>query len=93
MPQIDVSKQSLNTLIIVIGIGLLLYDFVAKPDVVYFKISGLVILMFGLYKSTKQWTSDNRTDHPEEESSDSDFSSDFDEDDDLDVDNVSQNGK
>jgi hypothetical protein len=61
MPDINVPKQSYNTLIIVIGIGLLLYDFIANPEVIYFKISGLVVLMFGLYKSTKQWSSDNNS--------------------------------
>ncbi len=61
MPNINAPKQSLNTLIILIGAGLLLYDFIAKPDEIYFKIAGLVILMFGLYKSTQQWTSDNKS--------------------------------
>ena len=61
MSQINASKQTLNTIIIVVGIGLLLYDFVNNPEVVYYKISGLVILMFGLYKSTQQWTSDNKS--------------------------------
>lgn len=59
MPDINVSKQSFNTLIIIVGIGLLLYDFIATPEVIYYKISGLIILMFGLYKSTKQWSADN----------------------------------
>jgi hypothetical protein len=71
MPDINVPKQSYNTLIIVIGIGLLLYDFIANPEVIYFKISGLVILMFGLYKSTKQWSSDNNS------NSDDDFDEDL----------------
>lgn len=62
MSQINASKQTLNTIIIVVGIGLLLYDFIAKPEAVYFKILGLVVLMFGLYKSTQQWTSDNKSD-------------------------------
>ncbi|QTY26631.1 hypothetical protein [Flavobacterium sp. CS20] len=65
MPNINASKQSFNTLIILIGAGLLLYDFIAKPNEIYFKIAGLVILMFGLYKSTQQWTSDNKTDDNE----------------------------
>ena len=62
MSQINASKQTVNTIIIVVGIGLLLYDFIAKPEAVYFKISGLVVLMYGLYKSTQQWTSDNKSD-------------------------------
>ena len=62
MSQINASKQTVNTIIIVVGFGLLLYDFIAKPEAVYFKILGLVVLMFGLYKSTQQWTSDNKSD-------------------------------
>ncbi|RRO23211.1 hypothetical protein [Flavobacteriaceae bacterium 14752] len=69
MPNINAPKQSLNTLIIVIGAGLLLYDFIAKPSEIYFKIAGLVILMFGLYKSTQQWTSDNKSENNTEDSS------------------------
>ena len=68
MSQINASKQSYNTLIIIIGIALLLYDFIANPNQVYFKIAGLVILMFGLYKSTKQWTSDNKPEDPNDSS-------------------------
>ncbi|MGX1025132.1 hypothetical protein [Psychroflexus sp. MBR-150] len=72
MPNINASKQSFNTLIILIGAGLLLYDFIAKPNEIYFKIAGLVILMFGLYKSTQQWTSDNKTDDNENSTEDDD---------------------
>ena len=67
MSQINASKQTVNTIIIVAGIGLLLYDFISKPEEVYFKISGLIILMFGLYKSTQQWTSDNKSNDVAEE--------------------------
>lgn len=71
MPDIDAPKQTYNTLIIVLGIGLLLYDFISNPDVIYFKIAGLIILMFGLYKSTKQWTADNEKE--DEDNSDDTF--------------------
>lgn len=67
MSQINASKQTVNTIIIVTGIGLLMYDFISKPEDVYFKIFGLVILMFGLYKSTQQWTSDNKSNDVAEE--------------------------
>ena len=68
MSKINTSKQTVNTIIIFAGIGLLLYDFITKPEAIYFKILGLVVLMFGLYKSTQQWSSDNKsTDISEEE--------------------------
>jgi len=72
MPNINASKQSINTLIIIIGAALLLYDFISKPDEIYFKIAGLAILMFGLYKSTQQWTSDNKSENNSEEESQDD---------------------
>jgi hypothetical protein len=67
MPNINTSKQGFNTLIILSGAALMVYDFVVNPDVVYFKIGGLVVLMFGLYKSTRQWTSDNSKKDPEDD--------------------------
>ena len=67
MPNINASKQGFNTLIIIIGAGLLLYDFIANPVEVYFTIGGLVILMFGLYKSTRQWATDNTSNDSENE--------------------------
>lgn len=91
MPQVNVSKQSLNTLIIVFGAGLLIYDFVNKPDEVYFKIGGLVILMYGLYKSTKQWSSDNKSDEDDEDVIDK--SNAVDKDIELDDDNIKNNGQ
>jgi len=65
MPNINTTKQGINTVIILAGAGLLLFDFIVKPVEVYYKIGGLVILMFGLYKSTRQWTSDNKGNAPE----------------------------
>ena len=56
---INTKKQGVFTTFILIGAALLIYDLVEKPDVVYYKIIGLVLLMFGLYNSTKQWAQDN----------------------------------
>ncbi len=81
MPQVNVSKQALNTVIILIGAVLLIYDFIAEPKEVYYKIGGLVILMFGLYKSTQQWTSDNNTQDEADDLIEEDFDDvDFDDD-------------
>jgi hypothetical protein len=73
MSKVNVSKQSMNALIIFAGAGLLIYDFVVNPAEVYFKIAGLVILMFGLYKSTQQWSSDNNSEDQEEEDAQDDI--------------------
>lgn len=92
MSSINAPKQTINTIIIVVGIGLLLYDFIANPVAVYFKISGLVILMFGLYKSTQQWTSDNKAEQQHEDNT-FDDNADLDEDVHLDDDNIKKNGQ
>ncbi|GGE31858.1 hypothetical protein [Psychroflexus planctonicus] len=56
---INTKKQAFYTVFIVIGAALLLYDLAFESDEVYLKVAGLVILMFGLYSSTRQWANDN----------------------------------
>lgn len=92
MPHVDVSKQSFNTLIIIIGAGLLIYDFTSNTENVFFKISGLVILMFGLYKSTQQWTTDNKAEEDQQDKT-IDKIDDFGDDIELDDDNIKNNGQ
>jgi len=60
----DVNKknQSINFIFILIGGGLLLYDLSQEETNVYISTIGLVFLMFGLYKSTRQWVDDNPKD-------------------------------
>lgn len=41
---------------------MLIYDLTGENENVYLKIGGLLILMIGLYNSTKQWASDNPKD-------------------------------
>lgn len=64
---INTKRQTLNAVLIIIGAGLLIYDLVSVQDIVYIKIAGLVILMIGLYNSTKQWASDNPKNKDENE--------------------------
>ncbi len=54
--------QTFNTFLIVIGAAILIYSLAYEQDEAYFQIGGLVILMYGLYKSTQQWVTDNKTD-------------------------------
>jgi len=91
MSSINAPKQTFNTIIIVVGIALLLYDFISNADVVYFKISGLVILMYGLYKSTQQWTSDNKSKQESEDNTENN-DADFDESVDLGEKTTKKNG-
>lgn len=71
---INTKRQAIFTLIILIGAGLLIYDLVEKTDVVYIKIIGLILLMFGLYNSTKQWAQDN----PKDQSNPAELDQEFD---------------
>ena len=61
-------KQSLNLIFILIGGGLLLYDLTQEGTDVYVSTIGLVLLMFGLYKSTRQWVDDNPKDDDQQNS-------------------------
>lgn len=56
---INTKKQAFYTIFIVIGAVILIYDLSTNSEEVYLKIVGLVLLMFGLYSSTRQWASDN----------------------------------
>jgi uncharacterized membrane protein YfcA len=56
---INTKKQAIYTIFIAIGAVLLIYDLAFASEEVYLKIIGLVLLMFGLYSSTRQWSSDN----------------------------------
>lgn len=62
-----IKKQVLNTGIIIIGALLLLYDLALDPESVYFKIAGLVILMFGLYNASKHWVGDQEKEEPNDD--------------------------
>ena len=67
---INTKKQAIYTAFIIVGAALLIYDLTGENESVYFKIGGLVILMIGLYNSTKQWASDNNKDNDKDESED-----------------------
>lgn len=60
---INTKKQAFYTTFIILGAVLLIYDLAFESEAVYFKIVGLVLLMFGLYSSTRQWASDNPKDN------------------------------
>jgi uncharacterized membrane protein YfcA len=60
---INTKRQAIYTAFIIIGAGLLIFDLIDTDDNVFIKIGGLVILMVGLYNSTKQWAKDNPKDN------------------------------
>jgi uncharacterized membrane protein len=64
------NSQIINTILIVLGGGLLIYAIAAENTHPYFKIGGLIIIMLGLYRATNYWVA-TKDDHKEEENKDS----------------------
>lgn len=60
------NSQVLNTILIVVGGGLLLYAIAAENAYPYFKIIGLITIMLGLYRATNFWV-ETKDDHKEDE--------------------------
>ena len=59
------NSQVINTALIIVGGALLLYSISAEDVSPYFKIIGLVIIMFGLYRATNFWVA-TKDDHKDE---------------------------
>lgn len=64
---VNIKKQTIFSVLIAIGAIMLLYDIATENELVELKIGGLVILMVGLYGSTRQWVDDNKKEIPQEE--------------------------
>lgn len=52
-------KKFIPLILMAIGGGLLVYTLIAKNEPVYFKIAGVAILMFGLYKISSKRPAEN----------------------------------
>ncbi|HEY9185377.1 MAG TPA: hypothetical protein VIM94_08635 [Salegentibacter sp.] len=63
------NTQLINTILIVVGGGLLLYAITVENANQYLKIAGLVIIMFGLFRATNFWVV-TKDDHKEENKED-----------------------
>ncbi|MCP9200760.1 hypothetical protein MKO06_12640 [Gramella sp. GC03-9] len=59
------NSQVLNTILIVVGAGILIYTLTGEDISPYFKIIGLVIIMLGLYRATNFWVA-TKDDHEED---------------------------
>lgn len=64
------NSQVLNSVLILIGGGCLIYAISVEDVSPYFKIVGLIIMMFGLYRATNFWvaTKDDHKDENEKQS-------------------------
>jgi len=60
------NSQIINTILIVVGGGLLIYAIAAENAHAYFKIIGLITIMLGLYRATNLWVA-TKDDHKEDE--------------------------
>lgn len=58
--------QVVNTILIVIGAGLLIYTIAVEEPQKYIQIIGFVIIMLGLYRATNHWV-ETKDDHKEEQ--------------------------
>lgn len=60
------SSQFLNSLFIILGGAILIYQLSGEEKNVYAMIVGLVLLMIGLYKATNFWV-ETKDDHKKEQ--------------------------
>lgn len=59
------NSQVINTFLIVVGGGFLLYEISGEEENVYVLIAGIIMLMLGLYRATNHWV-DTKDDHKNE---------------------------
>lgn len=60
------SKQLLNGFFIFLGALFLLYAVLFEDTNVYFKIAGLIMIMFGAYRASNHWV-EHKDDHLSDE--------------------------
>ncbi len=60
------SAQFINSMLILVGGAILLYEISGEERNVYSMIVGLVLLMYGLFKATNFWV-ETKDDHKEEQ--------------------------
>lgn len=63
------SSQFLNSMIILIGGAILIFEISGEERNVYLMILGLVLLMYGLYNATNFWV-ETKDDHKKEQEED-----------------------
>lgn len=63
----NTKKQLFSSLFILLGAILLIYGMIVENTNVYIKIVGIIVLMFGLYSSTRVWVEDNKQDNEKDD--------------------------
>jgi hypothetical membrane protein len=59
-------RQLLNSLVIITGAVLLVYSLLEAQATVYYKVTGLVLIMIGAYRASNHWVA-HRDDHLNDE--------------------------
>ena len=59
------NSQLINSLLIIVGGALLIFEISGENKDVYVLIGGIILLMFGLYRATNHWV-ETKDDHLEE---------------------------
>ncbi len=49
------NSQAINTILIILGGGMLIYTIAAENPERYIQIIGFIIIMLGLYRATNHW--------------------------------------
>ncbi len=60
------NSQAINTILIILGGGLLIYSIAVENPERYIQILGFIIIMLGLYRATNHWV-ETKDDHKETE--------------------------
>lgn len=59
------NSQAINTILIILGGGLLIYSIAVENPERYIQILGFIIIMLGLYRATNHWV-ETKDDHIED---------------------------
>jgi membrane-bound ClpP family serine protease len=62
------NSQVINSILILTGGALLIFEISGGKENVYFLIAGIILLMFGLYRATNHWV-ETKDDHKQGEES------------------------
>lgn len=61
------NSQAINTILIILGGGMLIYTIAAENPERYIQILGFIIIMLGLYRATNHWVETEKDNETEKE--------------------------
>lgn len=66
------NTQVINTVLIIVGGGILMYSITTEEKNQFLQIIGLIIIMFGLYRATNFWVQSEKKEDDEDDEIDGD---------------------